>query len=166
MVAWEVDNGEWQAPLPITHTGFAEPGGHLAVAHQPPNDQLTAVLVDPRGAMRVLWEVDNGSWHEGTITPGGFALPGSPVAAIVQPPNDQLDVFVVGADGRLYVLWEVNNGPWQGPAAISQPVFDPGAEVEAVRWRGGLRVYGIMKSGHLLEASVTGSGSWTAQQVL
>ena len=168
LLLWEADNGAWQGPAPIAPPGFAPSGGHLAAARQPPNDQLDVFVVGNDGAVAVCWEVDNGPWKgPAAITPAGFAPAGAPVAAIRQGPQDQLDVFVVGVDGRLYVLWEVNNGPWQGPAPISDAVCMPGADVAVVGWPAGdLRVYVPMKSGHILQALVSGAGAWTSKKII
>ncbi len=134
-VLFEVDNSPWSAPIPITPPGFAPPGGHVAAAQQPPNAQLSAFVVDNRGALHVMWEVDNGPWHAPVpLTGVGFAPPGAPVVAVHQPPNAQLDAFVTASDGSVNVLFEVNNGPWSAPIALTPPGFaPPGAKLAVAR---------------------------------
>jgi hypothetical protein len=134
-VLFEVNNGKWSAPIALTPSGFAPAGCHLAVARQPPNDQLTAFIVDVNGVLNVLWEVDNGPWHAPVpITGPTFAPPGAPIVALQQMPNQQLDALLVGSDGALHVLFEVNNGPWSAPIRITPPNFvPPGARLAAAR---------------------------------
>jgi hypothetical protein len=125
-VMWVLGHQPWRGPHPLHDRALGPPGAELAVAHQPPNDQLDVFVVDAEGALQVLWELDNGHWQgPHALTGPGFAPPGAGLFAVRQPPTDQLDVFLVDASGALQVLWELDNGHWQGPHALTDPGFAP-----------------------------------------
>ena len=132
---WVLGHQPWLGPYPLHDRPLAPPGAELAAVRQPPNDQLDVFVIGTDGSLRMLWELDNGHWHDPhALTGPGFAPPGAELAAAHQPPNDQLDVFVVDVNGALQMLWELDNGHWHGPLALTGPGFaPPGAPVCAVR---------------------------------
>jgi hypothetical protein len=121
--------------LPLSRAQFAPSGAPLAVAHQPPNDQLDVFTAGNDGRVHVLWVLGNQPWlGPWPIVDAPLAPPGAALAAVQHPRNDQVDVFVVGSDGGLHVLWETDNRQWNQPVALTPPGFAPaGAALAAIK---------------------------------
>ncbi|MFC9133129.1 hypothetical protein ACFT4A_40690 [Streptomyces sp. NPDC057099] len=114
-VAWEVNNGPWQGPVPFGAAVF-EPGVRVALAKQNSN-QLTAMAVGKDGRLHVAWEINNGPW-QGPVPFGNPDFSNRVGVGLALQNSNQLTAMAVGKDGRLHVAWEVNNGPWQGPVLV------------------------------------------------
>jgi hypothetical protein len=122
--------------IPLSAPLLSLQGGYVAAARQPPNPQVDAFAVGTDGALRVIFEVNNGPWNFPiALTGHGFSPPGASVAVQSQPPNDQLDAFIVDSGGTLNVLFEVNNGPWSQPIPLTGQGFAPPGASVAVQWQ-------------------------------
>jgi hypothetical protein len=63
-VVWVQGAGNWNGPLPISQTGLAEAGGHLAASQQFNDASRTDVFsVANDGTTQVLWVRAAGSWN-------------------------------------------------------------------------------------------------------
>lgn len=156
--------GQWQGPTRITSTGFAPPGGYVAVAQQNSINQLDAVLVGSDGAVYVLSVTGEGQWQGPTrLTSTGFAPPGGHIGLSQQNAFTQLDALLVGQDGALSVLWVTGTDQWQGPQRISATqLAPPGAHVALAEQAssGQLDVALVGTDGTLLLFWVVGVGQW------
>lgn len=162
--SWVLGTRSWQGGFAIGTQRIAPPGAHLAVAIQPPNDQLSAFVVGDDEALYASWELNNGPWE----IPAAFTKPktapaGSPLVAVRQPPNDQLDVLVIGNDGALVLFWELDNGHWQGPIVVAPAAFaPPGGHIAATRQppNDQLDVFAVGNDGALAMCWEVNNGPW------
>jgi hypothetical protein len=81
-VTWVVGLASWQGVALVGNTRFAPPGAHLAVAGQPPDDRLTALVVGDNEALYVAWWEPDHPWHDPVpLSPPKIAPAGAPVRA-------------------------------------------------------------------------------------
>src|SRR5262249_34356844 len=64
LVTWQVNDGAWQQPVPITPDRRAPPGTCVAVAAES-STQLDAFYVGNDGAVWKSWLLPNGTWTDG-----------------------------------------------------------------------------------------------------
>jgi hypothetical protein len=151
---WEVDEHTWSVPLPLTAARFAPPGGCLAAAQQPANDQLDVFVVGNDGALQVLWVQGEGNW-QGPVAlgPAGLAAPGAFLDAHTLGQQARLDVVVPGVDRRLNVFTVQGAGNWQGPTPLGDPVLADRTRIVCLDTG---EVYARAESRHFVRALVTG----------
>jgi hypothetical protein len=171
--AWLLDTfqGGWRGPYPISSSGFAPPGAHVATGKQGANT-LDVFVVGNDGQLHVTWLVADGppGWPQpqpipflSTYSPG--FPPGAAIATAIQD-NAALDVFIVDNDGAVTVSWLVGEGAngWQGPAQMPGPqhVAPPGGAIVAdhqLDW-----VVDVIVAGNkgLFGRFAVSSGGWSA----
>ncbi|MEO8062895.1 MAG: hypothetical protein ABI821_09110 [Pseudomonadota bacterium] len=170
LVSWKAHNGRWLGPNTISRPNFAPPGAHVTAVFQPVNNQLEVFAIDPAGAVRLVWKVQNGKWQESVaLTAPGAAPPGAPITAVWQPLNEQLEVFWIGTDGALRGIWKQHNGRWQPPFTLSPAGFtNPRARIAAV-WQPlneQLELFVVDKAGGINVIWKAHNGRWFAPYVL
>lgn len=133
-LVWKANNGAWQGPIGLSAPGFAVPGGGLASAHYPTNNQLEVVVAGNDGRWYVAWKANNGAWNApvGLSSPNQLT-PGARVTLTAYPLNSQLEALAVDTRGSVSLVWKANNGAWQAPtgvlasaSATQRPVGDTG----------------------------------------
>jgi hypothetical protein len=117
-VLWELDNGKWQGPTPITAPKTAPPGSSIAAAAQAPNDQLDVFFIGVDDRMQVTWEVNNGQWQ------GPAAISNANVAAnakltAVNWPGIELRVLTRSSTAQFLQASVVGAGGW-APTTCSE----------------------------------------------
>jgi hypothetical protein len=117
-VLWKAQNGQWQAPVRLTASDLAPPGGAVAASFYPLNDQLEVFFIDNAGALNVVWKAQNGSWNPPAGISGALAPPGSPLTVSFHPPNNQLEVLGVNEQGEVWLAWKAQNEAWHTPVSL------------------------------------------------
>ena len=132
-VVYEVDNGEWQPPRPVTAPGTGASGRAARGGGAAAERSAGRVCGGSRRCRARGLLLDNQPWqHTGAISGPDLAPPGAHLAAATQPPNDQLDVFFVDNDGAVHVFWELDNGQWRDGGTLTSSGFaPPGAPIAA-----------------------------------
>ncbi|MGH7513764.1 MAG: hypothetical protein ACREOQ_12660 [Gemmatimonadales bacterium] len=142
--AWMEQNGRWQGPSILSLPNHTTPGGGIAAAHYPLNDNLEVFVVDGDGAVTVTWRASGGNWNPpAAITIPAFATPGAPLAVANYPLQHQLELVTTSSWHRLSLLWKVENSFWS-PCPV--PLEDPparspeAAAPEPIEWLGTSRI--------------------------
>jgi hypothetical protein len=167
-VSWVDNAGEWQGPMAISATNFANAGTSLVASRQFGLNQTDVFLVDGNGQLVVFWVDNMGGWNgpEG-IGPVGNANPGSCVAACQQFGLSQTDVFLFDKNGQLNVFWVDNAGAWNGPLKIGPAGLANAGSPLAVSQQFGLTqtdVFVVDKNGQLNVFWVDGGGAWNGPE--
>ena len=131
---WDVqaNNGQWNAPFPITPPNSAPAGAGVSAVSRFP-DHLDVFWIDNSGAVRSAWwdaRQPLGGWDKHPdfpVSPAGAAPPGAPVSAVSRRP-ERLDVFWASSDNAVRMTWwdgQDADGAWNGHSVV--PVNAPGA---------------------------------------
>jgi Dual-action HEIGH metallo-peptidase len=165
-LAWKANNGNWNAPVPLSPPNTATPGTPISATYYPPNDQLEVFFVDGSGAFNLAWKAQNGAWNAPVkLTESGFAPAGSHIASVLNPQNDQLEVLLVGSNGSVNLFWKANNGAWNPPAQLTPANFaSPGINITAAYQplNSQLEVFFSDKDGFLNLLWKAQNGNWNA----
>jgi hypothetical protein len=110
------------------------PARTVNLTYWPPDNHLESLFVDGRGALNVVWKVQNGPWQGPVgLTAAGLAPPGAPVALVAYPLQNQFEALQVDNRGAVNVVWKVGNAAWQGPVGLTPAGFaPPAANIAAV----------------------------------
>jgi hypothetical protein len=163
---FQVNEGPWSDPIPLTPTHFASPGCRLAAISRD-DHQEDVFVVGLDGAMYTLFVVD-GHWNGPiAITARNFAPSGAGVAAAKRNAIQE-DLFVVDRFGviqTLFVRFDGTRwGPWSAPITLSARSSAPaGASLAAVGFgEPALDLFVVSRNGRLLWLSERNNGAWTA----
>jgi hypothetical protein len=130
-VAWVIDGGNWNGPVPISPPNTFPPGAFVAVGKQL-DYQLDAFAIDNAGVLRVAWVQNGGDWS-GPVPISAGAVnfpPGAPVAVDRQPVEKSVwDTFKDFVNGVVGVITTVGGAITDTLGGILAPFLDPLAGV-------------------------------------
>ncbi len=136
-VVWLEMNAQpvgWKGPV-----GFGDqhlvPGSHMSPVFEQAPGVFTALTVDQRGVMNVVW-LDTNVQPVGWKGPVGFGgrhlVPGAPVSPVFEQSPGVFAALMVGKRGAMNVVWlDMNVEPigWKGPVGFGDEHLVPGAHV-------------------------------------
>jgi hypothetical protein len=163
-VSYKANNGTWANPQRLTPTGVTRPGGGLAAAYYPVNNQLEVVYFDGDGALNIIWKAQNGKWNgPTTLSPPGTGPAGGNLAMALYPTYRQLEIFFIGNDGALNIAAKANNGAWKGPLVASPTqIAPPGSSITATSYLPNkqMEAFFVDNDGAVRVAFKANNGAW------
>ncbi|MGD0527162.1 MAG: hypothetical protein ABSE49_18620, partial [Polyangiaceae bacterium] len=123
--------GGWGAPVAVTATSAATPGGGVAAVARTPTT-LDVFFVGTNGALEDGSSSNGGvTWTTTAVSPAGVAPAGAHVSA-ASPTTENLDAFFVGVSGALYqASWSPTVG-WSTVPVSATGLAPAGQAVTAV----------------------------------